>query len=325
MRIPYMLLQVLLVASAALTAHTAFAQQDYPNRPIRLVVPYPPGGGITPIARLYADKLAEAWGQPVVVDNRGGGNTVIGSDNVAKSPPDGYTLFLTQTTHVLVPLLLQAPYDPIKDFTPVASIAAGEQLMVVPASLPVNTLQEFIGMAKANPGKLNYGSAGNGTINHLSSERFKMLAGVDIQHVPYKGGGPAITDLLGGRIEMYSAVPLSLIPHVQSGKVKPIAVSGNKRFSGLPNVPTFAEAGLVGFDARVGYWILAPAGTPKAIVDKASSELARISNLPATKEALAQLGLEPLVMNPEQLAAAMKGEMANFAQVVKAANIKLDN
>lgn len=304
---------------------TAWGQQDFPSRPIRFILPYPPGGGTSPLARYYSQKLQEEWGQPVVVENRGGGNTVIGTDAVAKSPPDGYTILLTLSTHVALPQMLATPYDAIKDFAPVAAIAAGEQLMVVPAALPVTTLQEFIALAKANPGKLNYASAGGGTINHLSGELFKLLTGTNLQHVPYKGGGPAITDLLGGRVQMYAAVPISLMPHVKSGRIKPIAISGDKRLASLPDVPTFSEAGLPGFDVRASYWILAPAGTPKPVVDKLSAGFAKVSNAPGIHDALGPLGLEPFVLNADQLAEQMRKAMANYGRVIKAANIRIEN
>ncbi|MGE4240181.1 Bug family tripartite tricarboxylate transporter substrate binding protein [Ramlibacter sp.] len=304
---------------------SAVRAQDFPNRPMRLVVPYPPGGGITPLARLYGEKITEALGQAVIVDNRPGGNTAIGTDAVAKAPPDGHTLLLTLNTHALLPFLQQTPYDALKDFTPIASIAAGEQLMVVPSALPVNSLQELIAMAKAKPGELNYASAGAGTINHVSGESFKLATGIRMAHVPYKGGGPAIIDLIAGRVQMYMAVPLSLIPHIESGRLKPIAITGDKRFPALPNVPTFAEAGLAGFDARASYWVLAPANTPRAIAERLSSELGRISNLPDMRERLSSLGLAPFVSNPDQLARLMQADSVRFGQVVKTANIKLDN
>ena len=317
--------QAVLVVVLATLAGAAAAQQDFPNRAIRIITPYPPGGGTSPLARLYSQKLTDSWGQPVIVDNRGGGNTVIGTDAVAKSPPDGYTVLLTLNTHVVLPLLLPTPYDGIRDFAPVASVSSGEQLMVVPVSVPANTLQEFIALAKSRPGQLNYASAGGGTINHLSGESFKLLAGVNIQHIPYKGGGPAITDLIAGRVQMYSAVPISLLPHIQSGKIKPIAISGDKRMPSMPEVPTFTEAGLPGFDARASYWILAPAGTPRAVVDKLSAEFARITGMPDTQKNLASLGMEPFVSNADQLAALMRVDVGRYAKIIKAANITIEN
>ena len=310
---------------AVLTGTPALAQQNYPNKPIRFVTPYAAGGSTSIVARMIGEKFTEAWGQQVLIDSRGGGNTVIGTDNVAKSPPDGYSIIYVAMTHVIIPQLLQAPYDPIRDFAPVASFDMAEEMLVVHPSMPVNTLKEFIALAKAKPGTINYASAGSGGVNHLAGEFFNNLAGVKLQHIPYKGAAPAIVDLIGGQVQSSFVVPINVISHVKSGKLRGIAVSGNKRLPLLPQVPTFTEAGLPGYD--VGFWrgVLAPAGTPKAIVDKLSAEMARISAMPDIREKLISQGQEPFYTNPEKFMEVMKMDMAKYARIIKASNIKLDN
>ena len=317
--------QTLAACMLALTVACAVAQQAYPVKPIRFIVPFPPGGSTDPMARLAGQKLAESWSQQVIIDNRPGGNTIIGTEAAAKSPPDGYTILLTLNTHVLLPLLLPTPYDGIKDFAAIATIASSEQILAAHPSLPANNLKELIALAKSRPGQLNYASSGSGTINHLASEFFNLVAGVQIQHIPYKGGGPALTDLMAGQVQLHFNVPINLVPSAKSGKIKAIAVSGDKRLASLPQVPTFAEAGLPGFEARASYWIFAPAGTPRQIIDKLSTEFAKITAMPDILEKLAGIGLEPFISNADQLAALMKTESAKFAKIVKSANIKLEN
>jgi tripartite-type tricarboxylate transporter receptor subunit TctC len=307
-----------------LAAHAAFAQQDYPSRSIRMIVPFPPGGATNVVARVVAQKLQDAWGQPVVVDNRPGGNTIIGTDALAKSPPDGYTIAVVLNNFVITPLLQTTPYDPLKDFAPVATVASGEILLVVHPSVPAKNLQELIALAKAKPGELNYASAGNGTPLHLAAESFNQLAGVKIQNVPYKGGGPALADLLGGQVQMQFSGPLSALPHIQTGKLRPIAFSGPKRFAGLPDVPTFAEQGLPAYNATFWFAILAPAGTPKTVVDKLSAQIAKVIEMPDVKETFVSQGIDPWYQSPEQFAALLRSDTARFAQLIKTANIKGD-
>ncbi len=301
------------------------AQQDYPNKPIRLIVPFPPGGSTTIVARLIGQKLTESWGQQVIVDNRGGGNTIIGTEALAKSPPDGYTILLVTSTHIINPSLLSTPYDAIKDFAPVATVVGTETLMVLSLSVPANNLLEFIALAKAKPGELNYASSGSGTTNHLAGELFCILAGVKMQHVPYKGAGPATTDLIGGQVQMFMNNALPLIPLVKSGKIKAIAISGGTHLLALPQVPTFTQAGLSGFDVKSWQGILAPAGTPKAVIDKLSREIGKILAAPEFSEKLAVLGAEAFVSTPEQFSALLKSEMARYAKIIKTANIKIEN
>jgi len=306
-------------------AGIAAAQQPYPSKPIRLVSPYPPGGGNDILSRLLAQKLSEGLGQQVIVDNRPGGNTIIGTEVTAKAPPDGYTILLAGSSHVLVPLLMKAPYDPIKDFAPVATLAGGELVLLANTSVPANNLQEFIALAKSKPGQLNYASYGTGTPSHLAGEFFCMKAGIKMQHIPYKGSAPALADLIGGQVQAFFSTIPSALPQVNSGKVKAVAVTGEKRLPALPAVPTFGEAGLPDF-ARIGgfYGIVAPAGTPKEIVDKLSAQIARILTLPDFKEKLAAQGVAPYSSTSEQFAALLKESFAANAKIIKAANIKLE-
>lgn len=307
-------------------AGTTAAQQAYPSKPIRFITPFPPGGGTTVVARLVAQKLTESWGQPVIVENRPGGDTIIGADAVAKAAPDGYTILLASSTLVTINLLhREVPFDAIKDFAPVATLTSGEELLVLHPAVPANTLQEFIALAKSKPGQLNYSSAGNGTTNHLAGELFCILAGVKIQHIPYKGGGQALTDLIGGQVQMFMNNPLTLLPHAKSGKIKPIAISGETRLAALPQVSTFTEAGLPGFDVRFWYGVVAPAATPKRIIDKLSAEIGRILATTDFKEKLASQGFDPFFSTPEKMAAVMKAEFAKNANVIKIANIKMEN
>jgi len=307
-------------------AGTTAAQQNYPSKPIRLIVAFPPGGSTDPIARLVAQKLTESWGQQVIIDNRPGGNTIIGTEALAKSAPDGYTLLAPTSTFVILPHLVpKLPYDTFKDFAPVATLTITEMVLVVNASVPANNLQELIALAKSKPGQLNCASSGTGSANHLASEFFNIQAGIKTQHVPYKGGGPVLADLLAGVVQMAFSPPLAFLPHIKSGRLKPIAVSGESRHPALPQVPTFTEAGLPGYS--IGYWIgvLAPAGTPKAIIDRLSNEIGRILAMPDTKEKIAAQGMGSLISTPEQYASLLKADTAKWGKVIKTANIKLEN
>ena len=302
----------------------AFAQATYPTKPIRLIVPFVPGGSTTIIARLIGQKLTESWGQQVVVDNRGGGNTIIGSAALVNSPADGYTILLVTSTHVINPTLLTTPYDAIKDFAPVATVVATETLMVVNPALPANNLQEFIALAKARPGQLNFASSGSGTTNHLAVELFMILAGIRMQHIPHKGAGPAVTDLIGGQVQMFMNNAVPLTPFVKSGRIRAIAVSGETRLLSLSEVPTFTEAGLPGYDVRSWQGILAPARTPKAVIDKLSQEIARILRTPEVRDRLLTMGAEPLIGSAQQFGALIKTDLAKYAKLIRDANIKLE-
>ncbi len=300
------------------------AQQAYPSKTIRIIVPYPPGGTTSPLARLVGQKLTNSWGQQVLVDNRGGGNTIIGTETLAKSAADGYTLIQVTSSHCIIPNLLSTPYDAVKDFAPVATLVSTELILVVHPSVPADDLRAFIAYAKSKPGELNFSSPSSGGPGHLAGELFNIMAGVKIQHIPYKGGGQAITDLIGGYVQLMFANAANVIAHVKNGKLKALAVTGQTRMAGLPEVPTYAEGGLPSYDPKGWMGILAPAGTPKAIVDRLSTEIARILIMPDTKEKLDSQGFEPFISTPAQLAALMKADMARYAKIIKTANIKLE-
>jgi tripartite-type tricarboxylate transporter receptor subunit TctC len=314
-------LAALLLAAAACGA----SAQAYPTKPIRILVPFAPGGSLDPVARLVGEKLTAAWGQPVVVDNRPGGNTTIATLAAAKSAPDGHTLLLTASTHVINPLLMSnLPYDSEKEFIPVATLIKSEFVLVVHPSVPANTLQEFIALAKSKPGQVNYASAGLGNGNHIAAELFNQLAGTKLHHVPYKGGGQAVTDLIGGQVHALFSVPSTAIPHIKSGKLRALAYTGSAPPRGLADVPSFAQAGLPAYDIRSWQGIMLPAGTPKPIVDKLAAELARIMADPEVVDKLGATGQEVWFNNQEAFVALMKADTQKFGQIIRTANIKLE-
>lgn len=313
-----------MLMAGATVATVTHAQSTYPVKPIRFIVPYPPGGTTTPLARMIGEKFTESWGQPVLVDNRGGGNTIIGTEIAARAAPDGYTILLVLQTHVVVPSLLPTPYDAIRDFTPVGTVSSSEYALVLHPSVPAANLQEFIALVRAKPGALNYASSGGGTTNHLSAALFEARTGTKMQHVPYKGSGPALTDLMGGQVQLYFSSPLVVTPLVKAGKIKAIAVSGDNRQAALPQVPTFAEAGLPNFELKSWYGVLAPAGLAKPVHDRLSGELARILGTAEVSEKLSAQGMDSFVSTPDQFAARMKADLSKFAQLIKAANIKFE-
>jgi tripartite-type tricarboxylate transporter receptor subunit TctC len=302
----------------------AAAQTAYPTKVVRFITPFPPGGSLDPLTRMSAQKLSELWGQPSVVENRPGGNSIIGTQAAARAAPDGYTLLVVGTPHVINPSLFPTPYDAIKDFAPIATIARSRQLLVVNPSLPVSSVKEVIALAKARPGQLNYGSSGTGNTNHLAGELFCTLAGIKMTHIPYKGAGPALTDLIGGQLQLSFHVPISALPHVLSGRLKALATTGESRIPAAPNVPTFAEAGMPGFDLQGWTGMLAPAGTPKAIVDKISADMSRVLAMPDVVERLTNQGQDPYVSTPEQFDSLLKSELARYAKIIKDANIKVE-
>ncbi|HET9337661.1 MAG TPA: tripartite tricarboxylate transporter substrate binding protein [Casimicrobiaceae bacterium] len=320
------LLAALAASPVALRSPSAFAQAAYPSQPIRIVVPFPPGGATDIMARAAAQKLAEAWKAQVVVDNRPGAGGNIGSELVAKAAPDGYTLEMgTVGTHAInASLYAKMPYDHVKDFTPVVLVAAVPNVLVVHPSVPANSVQELIAYAKANPGKLNFASSGAGTSIHLSGELFKVMAGVQMTHVPYKGSAPAITDLLGGQVQlMFDNLPPSL-PHIRAGKLRALAVTTSERAPALPDVPTVAESGLPGFEASSWFGLLAPAGTPREIVVKINGEIARWLVTPEAKEKMIAIGANAKGGTPEDFAKHIADETAKWAKVVKESGAKVD-
>jgi tripartite-type tricarboxylate transporter receptor subunit TctC len=316
--------RVLLLAVLAVAAPAQ--AQSYPDKPIKLVVPFAPAGATDVLARIVGQKLSELEKQPVIVDNRAGAGGNIGSDAVAKAAPDGYTLLMGAVgTHAInVSLYKKMPYDPVKDFVPVVLVATVPNVLVVPASLPVNSVKELIAYGKANPGKLNFGSSGNGTSIHLSGELFKSMTGVDMQHVPYKGSGPATVDLLSGQVQMMFDNLPSAMPNIKSGKLKALAVTSAKRSPSLPDVPTIAEAGVPGYEAPSWFGILVPKGTPPEIVAKLNTDINKILAMPDTKKKFLEQGAEPAGGTPEQFAALINSEIPKWAKVVKASGAQID-
>lgn len=306
-------------------AIAAAAQQNFPTKPIRIITPYAPGGSTSIMARIVGQQFTEAWGQQVIVDSRPGGNGIIGTDIVAKAAADGYTLVLTSKTHVNVPLIQTAPYDPIRDFTPITAFARSELFMVLNNQVPANTVREFIAYARARPGQLNYSSSGTGTAPHVAAEMFNLAANVQMVHVPYKGAAPAVVDLMGGQVQVSFQSSLNVVPQIKAGRIKALGVSGKNRLAALPNVPTFSEAGLQDFNIGFWYGILGPAGVPKAVVDKLSVEMSGLVARPDTRNKFSDLGIEPDFIAPEPLGATMKSDMENFARLIRSGNIKLIN
>ena len=310
----------------ALAWLTNAGAQEYPTKPIRLVITYPPGGNTDLVGRALALKLGEFMGQQVVVDNRGGAGGVLGSMITAQSAPDGYTIMLgTSAGMVINPLLSRKlTYDPVKDFAPVSMVVIVPQLLVINPQLPVKNVRELIAFAKAKPGYLNAGSSGVGTPNHFGTELLKWLAGVDIVHVPYKGGAPALTDLLGGQIQMaFSSVP-AVLPHIKAGRLVALGVGSAKRSPALPNIPTIAEAGVPGYEYTTWYGIFAPAKTPRTLIARLNAEIVKAMETPDIKDRFTALGGDPDPGTPEELRAYMANESAKWAKIIKAANIRIE-
>ena len=301
----------------------AHAQQSYPSRPVRYIIPFPPGGSTDPMGRMIAARLSERMGQQVIVDNRPGGNTVIGTAVLAKSTPDGHTIGWAGPAFFATPSLIpNLPYDSPKDFVGVTTIARQRSLLVLHPSVPAGNLKEVIALLKSKPGHFTFGSSGIGTNVHLGGELFKIVAGVDMLHVPYKGSGPLSTDLLAGRVHLSFQVPITVITFVKDGKLRPIAVTGETRLPPLPEVPTFAEAGLPGYGLTSVNGIIAPARTPRAAVNRIATEVAAILAAPDTLDFLARQGAEPFISTPEQADAVIRSELARYGKIIKQAGIK---
>jgi tripartite-type tricarboxylate transporter receptor subunit TctC len=310
------------LVSAALFAFPALAQ-DYPSRPVRLVVPFAAGGPNDIIARLVGGRLSEALGQPIVVENRPGAGGNIGTDFVAKAPPDGYTLLSAGPGSLIInPLLGSVPYDTARDFAPVSLMASAPNVLVVHPSVPAKSVKELIELARARPRQLNYASGGPGSTPHLSGALFAVMAGIDIVHVPYKGTGPASADLLGGQVQMaFFGIP-PLLPHIKSGKLRALAVTGMRRSPELPEVPTMHEAALPGYEVSPWYGLLAPAGTSRAIITRLNAEVSRVVRSADMKEKLAVQGAEAAGGTPEEYAAVIRADTATWARVIRDAGIR---
>jgi tripartite-type tricarboxylate transporter receptor subunit TctC len=315
-----------IAAALTLAIAPAALAQGYPAKPVRVIVPFPPGGATDILARAASQKMSEAWGQPVIVDNRPGAGGNIGSDLVAKAPNDGYTLLMgTVGTHAINPgLYAKMPYDHIRDFVPIVLVAGVPNVLVVHPSVPANSVRELIAYGKANPGKLNFASSGSGTSIHLSGELFKVLTGVQMQHVPYKGSSPAVSDLLGGQVQlMFDNLP-SALPHIKAGKLKALAVTSAVRAPALPDVPTVAESGVPGFESASWFGLLAPAGTPRDIVVKINAEVDKWLATAEAKEKLAAAGANAAGGSPEDFAKHIAAETAKWAKVVRESGAKVD-
>ena len=299
------------------------AAAGYPDHPIRFVVPVAAGGGNDIVARLLAQKLTDAWGQSVVVDNRPGAATAIGAEIVAKAIPDGYTIMLTSVSFAInAGMRKQLPFDPVRDFATITQVARVPQIMVVNPAVPATTLAEFIALAKAKPGQLNYASAGTGSSTHLAMELFMDMTGTKLNHVPYKGTAPGLTDVIAGHVQItFDAIPPTL-PHVKSNRVRALAIGGTQRFPTLPDVPTLAEAGLPNYTFQSWFGIFAPARTPEAVVRTLNRELVRIIALPETRKAFVELGIEPVGTSPEDFGKYLRAEIARWSDVMRVHNIR---
>ena len=322
---------VLALVACAVFAGSALAQPAYkpggvyPSRPVRLIVPFAPGGSNDIMARLVAQKFSESLGQQVVVDNRAGASGIVGTDLAAKAAPDGYTILMMSLTFAVNPSLFRKlPYDTQKDLTPVTLVASAPLMLVVHASLPVKSVQDFLGYAKANPGKLNFGSGGPGTTPHLAGEMLKLMAGLQMTHVPYKGGGPALADLMGGQIQLMLENIPSTLPLAKSGKLRPLAVTGLKRSGLVPDLPTLNEAGLKGYEIVGWNGLFVPAGTQWNIVTYLHDQTVKALAQPDTKERLVTLGAEGVGSSPEEFRGFVKAEISKWSKVVKAAGLKVE-
>jgi tripartite-type tricarboxylate transporter receptor subunit TctC len=313
------------LALAAWALPTIALAQAWPAKPVRIVVPFAAGGPADIYARALAEKLSAALGQPFVVEDKPGGGSIIGTDLVAKSAPDGYTLLMMSNTHTVNESLIpDRPFQLMRDFVPVAPVNYSDLVMVVHPTVPANTLREFLALAKAKPGSLNYASSGPGTPYHMAGELFKALAGVDIVHVPYKGSSGARTDILGGQVHMMFDAITTMAPNVRAGKLKALGTSGRERSRVLPDVPTVAEAGVPGYEAVIWLGLMAPAGTPKAIVDRLNAEVRRIVSSPEMKAAWEKQGAVAMVMTPDEFDRYMRADIEKWARIVKVSGARPD-
>jgi tripartite-type tricarboxylate transporter receptor subunit TctC len=321
-------LRALIVAGAALAlgvtvwAAAAAAADAYPTRSIRLIIPFPPGGSNDVVGRIIANQLGQKLGQTVFVDNRAGAGGVVGTDLAAKATPDGYTLLIISIAHAVNPWLYKLPYDPLKDFVPVAIIATGTNVLTVNPKVPVHSVKELVDLAKQKPGVLNYASAGIGSFQHLSGELFKLTAGLDIQHVPYKGGGPSMLAVIAGEAEVMFSSIVQTVPSIQSGQLRALATGGEKRSPILPDLPTIAEAGVAGYVATNWWGIIAPVGTPQPVVDKVHGAVEEVLTSAETKKYLDNEGAAPVPMSAADFGKFIASETEKWGPVVKKAGMK---
>jgi tripartite-type tricarboxylate transporter receptor subunit TctC len=316
---------LLLVAACVFYAGSAFAQA-YPSKPIRMIVGFPPGGGTDVVARVISAKVQEWWSQPVTVENRPGATGTIGADLVAKSAPDGYTLIMghVNSTGLAPNLFPKLPYDPIRDFAAVSYVGFVPNVLAVHPSIPAKSVKELVALLKANPGKYNYASSGNGSTQHIAGEVFKQLTGTSIVHVPYKGSGDAIKDLLAGVVAMNFDTMPPVMPHIQAGKLRGLAISTPKRVAQLPDVPTFAEEGITGFDVTNWYGVMAPAGTPREIVARLNADINKAMQVPEVRARLEGVGTQLREMSVSEFDAFMKAEVVKYAKIIKDTGVRIE-
>jgi len=315
----------IVLTALAIVCAPAWAQ-TYPTKPIRLVLPYPPGGGSDTIARPLAQRLTESLGQQVVIDNRGGGGGSIGMEHAAKSPADGYTIVMALTAQLAVnpSLFKKLSYDPVKDFAPITLLAQGPYVLAVHPSVPVKNVKELVALARKRPNDLAYASSGNGSGGHLAAELLKSMTGIQMLHVPYKGGGPALVDLISGQVQVLFTTWASGRGHIQSGRIRALAVSTARRPQAIPGLPTVAESGIPGYDAGVWYAVLAPAGTPPAIIDRLNREMAAALERPDYAKLLRDSAIDPVGSTPAELGAYIRSEISKWAKVVREAEVHID-
>jgi len=311
-----------LAALALLLAFAAPAAAEYPDRPVRLIIPFPPGGSNDVVGRLVANQLSEKLGHKVFVDNRGGAGGVLGTEAAAAAAPDGYTLLIVSIAHAVNPALYKLNYDPIKSFTPISILATGPNVLAVNPALPVKTVAELVKLAKEKPGELDYASAGVGSFQHLGGELFKLTAGVNLQHVPYKGGGPAMADVIAGHVKIMFSSLVQTTPFIQSGQLRALGTGGSARNPVLPDVPTIREAGVPGYEANNWWGVMAPAGTPAPIVDRLYKDIQEVLKSPELTAAFDREGASAVTMTSAEFTAYIQNEIAKWGQVVKQGNIK---
>jgi tripartite-type tricarboxylate transporter receptor subunit TctC len=320
-------IQIALAVALSLAAFGgAYAQGSYPTKPIRLIVPFPPGGGTDILARLIANKLTETAGWQIVVDNRGGAGGNIGLQAAAQAAPDGYTMVMGQTSNLAInpSLYSKLPYDPVRDFVPVSLVSASPVVLVVSSKSPYKSLADFVAAAKAKPGQLTFGSPGNGTVSHLTGELFQRTAGIKFIHIPYKGAAQALPDLLGGRIDLYSGSLETAMPHMKAATIRALAVTSLQRASVAPEVPTVAESGYKGFEATTWFGLLVAKGTPEPIVKRLTTEITKVLQLPDIKQRMASTGGLPVKTGPQEFAALLKSDIQRWSRIVRESGVKVD-